>query len=281
MNGTNSFSATACAGSQICFNINSTDANAPQNTYVSWDNSIPGATFTVTPGSRESGTFCWTPTLADVNSSPHCFTATVHDNNCPIFGSQTFSYCIDVQAISVAVPNQVVGCNGTATLTATASGSTAGYTYLWSTGATTQSITAGAGSYQVSVTSGPCTATTTATITQTVGVNASTTSTPVACNGGNNGTATAIVNGGTGPYTFSWSPAGGTGISASNLTAGNYTVIVTDAMGCSSTSTVTVTQPTLLTAAASSTPALCNGASNGTATVIASNGTAEIGRAHV
>ena len=112
MNGTNSFSATACAGSQICFNINSTDANAPQNTYVSWDNSIPGATFTVTPGSRESGTFCWTPTLADVNSSPHCFTATVHDNNCPIFGSQTFSYCIDVQAISVAVPNQVVGCNG-------------------------------------------------------------------------------------------------------------------------------------------------------------------------
>ena len=41
MNGTGDFSAVVCAGDQICFNITSTDADAAQNTYVSWDNSIP------------------------------------------------------------------------------------------------------------------------------------------------------------------------------------------------------------------------------------------------
>lgn len=46
------------------------------------------------------------------------------------------------------------------------------------------------------------------------------------------GTATIVESGGTGPYTFSWSPTGGTAATASGLAPGNYTVTVTDSKGC-------------------------------------------------
>ena len=273
MNGTNNFSQTVCAGNQLCFSINSTDADAAQNTFVTWDNSIPGASFVVAAGNRQSATFCWTPSVADINSSPHCFTATVHDDNCPVYGSQTFSYCITVEGLEVTVPNQTVGCGGTAVLNATATGGSGAYTYAWSTGASTQSITVGAGSYNVTASDGICSATTTATITQSAGVNSSVVSTDVSCSGGNNGSATVTGSGGTPPFTYSWSPVGGTGTTASNLSAGSYTVTVTDAMGCSSTSSVTISEPAQLSASTNVTAVLCNGGSNGNATVIASNGT--------
>lgn len=58
--------------------------------------------------------------------------------------------------------------------------------------------------------------------------------------GGANGTATATVSGGSAPYSFSWSPGNGSGETITGLTAGNYTATVTDANGCTATSTVTV-----------------------------------------
>jgi lysyl endopeptidase len=58
--------------------------------------------------------------------------------------------------------------------------------------------------------------------------------------GGNNGTATVVVTGGTEPYTISWSQGAGSELTATGLDAGNYTVTVTDNNGCSTSSTVTV-----------------------------------------
>ncbi len=58
--------------------------------------------------------------------------------------------------------------------------------------------------------------------------------------GGNNGTATATPSGGTPPYTYSWSPSGGSDATASGLSAGNYTVTVTDDEGCEATANVTI-----------------------------------------
>ena len=77
MNGTNVFSMTVCAGSQTCFTINSGDGDAVQNTYIDWDHSIPGGILTTLPGHRETATFCWTPTQADISPNPHCFTVVV------------------------------------------------------------------------------------------------------------------------------------------------------------------------------------------------------------
>jgi hypothetical protein len=61
----------------------------------------------------------------------------------------------------------------------------------------------------------------------------------------NDGSATAVINGGTPPYTYTWSN-GGTTNPQVNLAAGLYTVIVTDANGCiiSDTTSVNAYNPT-------------------------------------
>ena len=51
------------------------------------------------------------------------------------------------------------------------------------------------------------------------------------CNNGNSASASVSASGGTAPYTYLWS-TGATTMSISNLTAGSYSVTVTDANGC-------------------------------------------------
>ncbi|PSJ72030.1 hypothetical protein C7N43_36300, partial [Sphingobacteriales bacterium UPWRP_1] len=95
----------------------------------------------------------------------------------------------------------------------------------------------------------------------------------VSCFGGNNGSTAVSVAGGTSPYTYLWSN-GGTTASISGLTAGAYTVVVTDANGCTNTVTQTITQPTTLTASITGqTDVSCNGGNNGSVTIGASGGT--------
>ena len=91
---------------------------------------------------------------------------------------------------------------------------------------------------------------------------------------GSLGSATANASGGNAPYTFSWnsSPVQ-TSATATNLPAGNYTVIVTDNNGCSATDAVEITASNSLTVLTSGDQQICAG---GTATlwVNVSNGTA-------
>ncbi len=156
INGTNNFTASVCAGNQLCFNISSADNDASQNTFINWDESIPGATFTITPGPRQSARFCWTPGQADLGST-RCFTVTIQDDNCPFLGSQVFSYCINVSGISAdAGPDLSVGCNSNATVTATASGGSGTYNYNWNNGLSGPALTGGPGTYIVTVSDGSC-----------------------------------------------------------------------------------------------------------------------------
>lgn len=151
-------------------------------------------------------------------------------------------------------------------------GSPDSYTYIWSNSENTATINnLSAGNYSVTVTSASnCTATASVTITQPTALTA-TTSQNNGCNGSCNKTATVLPSDGTTPYTYIWNN-GQTGATATGLCTGNYSVTVTD--GCTNTSvqSVTITDPTVLTATTSQVePSLSS--CDGTATVIPSGGT--------
>ena len=110
-----------------------------------------------------------------------------------------------------------------------------------------------------------CTATTTGNITQPSAVTASSSNTAILCNGGNS-TVTVSASGGTPGYT-------GTG--TFSHAAGTYSYTVTDANGCTATTTGKITQPSAVTASSSNTAILCNGGSS-VVTVSASGGTRSI-----
>lgn len=168
-------------------------------------------------------------------------------------------------------------CTGSATVNATGgfTGCSSAYSYSWapSGGNTANANGLCAGIYTVTVTDiNGCNATRTVNITAAPSFTVSSVQTNTSCNGGSNGSATVTPTGGTGPFSYSWSPSGGNGSSASGLSAGTYTVTVTDALGCTGTVSVTITQPIAITASTSSSPALCNGGSTGSATVSATGG---------
>ena len=226
-------------------------------------------------------TYSWAPsggTAATASGLPvGVYTVTVTDANaCTLTRSFTIT---QPTAISVTPSQTNVACNGGSNGTASVAvtGGTPGYTYSWAPSGGTAATATGlaAGTYTCTITdANACTKTQTFTITQPTAFTATTSFTTVSCNGGSNGTATVTPSGGTGPYTYSWAPSGGTAATATGLAIGTYTVTVTDANACSITRSVTITQPTALTSTASMTTVACNGGSNGMATVNVSGGTA-------
>ena len=172
------------------------------------------------------------------------------------------------------------GCgqsNGSATVTAV--GGAGGYTYSWGTtpaqtGATATGLAAG--TYTVTVTdSGGCSNTCNVDLTPpggpscmaSVGVNPG-------C-GLSNGTATVSPSGGTGPYSYAWSTSPvQTGITATGLSAGTYTVTVTDNNNCSTTCNTTLVSPggPTCTLVANTQPS-CSNLNGGSVTVTGAGGT--------
>ena len=130
------------------------------------------------------------------------------------------------------------------------SGGTAPYNITWSTapvqtGTTVTNLSAG--NYTANITDNSCpplTATYTFAITQTNGVAVTPVITNVKCKGGNNG-ALSITNTGTVAATYTWS-TGSNASSISNLTAGNYSVVISSNTGCNMTLGLTVTEPPAL-----------------------------------
>src|SRR6185312_5055378 len=86
------------------------------------------------------------------------------------------------------------------------------------------------------------------------------------------GKATASVSGGTPAYSYSWTD-GETNATATNLTAGSYTVTITDANGCSATASVTIVQNSLTTSITVNSNVSCHGGNNGSLTANPSGGT--------
>ncbi|MCK6649127.1 MAG: PKD domain-containing protein, partial [Bacteroidia bacterium] len=187
----------------------------------------------------------------------------------------------DTLAITVSSPMSLTftetnvtcagACNGSVTSALT--GGIAPYTYSWTNGSTTQNISAVcAGTYTLTVTDVVgCSTQQVATITEPLSMAVTNTSSNVTCNAACDGTANVFVTGGSLPYTYAWSN-GQTTDSISNLCAGSYTCVITDANGCSVTSTVVITQPQALLVDAIPPVTICVGQS-ATLTAYAVGGT--------
>jgi hypothetical protein len=116
------------------------------------------------------------------------------------------------------------------------------------------------------------TATTDMVVNVTVtGPSVSINTTNVSCNGGSNGTASAMVAGGIAPYTYVWNN-GQINQTITGLTPYTYHVDVVDAHGCTGGASTTITQPTPLAATATTTDVTTYNGTDGSATVSVTGG---------
>ncbi len=163
--------------------------------------------------------------------------------------------------------------NGSASVTAT--GTTGVVSYKWSTGAISSTINGiPAGSYSVTVTDGSgCSNVGTVSVNTSGGsLSASVTKSDASC-GIANGVGTVVVTSGTSPYSYKWN-TGATDASVKSLGAGNYTITVSDAAGCSTILTFSIGSTTSITVTADSKNVTCNGGTDGQLTAMVSGGSA-------
>ena len=225
-----------------------------------------------------------TVTLNVVSCTSYHFKLAISDACDGIFDSGVFfkaaSLTCNPLPMAVTATSTPASCAGnTGTATATPTGGNPPYTYTWiPSGQTTPTATGlAAGNYSVTVVdaSGCFNATTTVTVSGGGSFTTTSSQVNVTCFGGNNGSATISPAGGNAPYTYSWSPSGGAASTAAGITAGNYTVTVTDASGCVQTALYTITQPAAITSSITATTNVsCFGGHDGSATANASSGTA-------
>lgn len=245
-----------------------------------------GTVSAVATGGTTPYSYSWNSSPAQTSASATglaagAYTVTITDNNgCTATSSTTITQPAAYSASISAQTN--VDCYGNANgaATVTAIGGTSPYAYSWTGGATTANISNKiAGTYTATVTdANGCTTTAIATITEPVAALAASisTSTNVLCRGNSTGSATVAVTGGTSTYTYSWnSNPVQTTATASGLAAGSYTVTVTDANNCTTTASVSITEPSASLAATitAQTNVLCNAATTGAAEVTATGGT--------
>ena len=205
------------------------------------------------------------------------YTVTVTDaNGCTANSGGTVNEPSAALAVTSLVITDVL-CYGTQTgsIDITVTGGTVPYSFLWSSGATTEDLTnAPAGTYSVTVTDAHgCTTVSGGTISQpATGITITSIVTNVLCNGDNSGAVNITVSGGSLPYAFAWSN-GAVTEDISSLTAGSYTVTVTDANGCTGVHTVQVTEPSDLNVTPTVVDASCPDVRDGSITLTISGGT--------
>ncbi|MEM6263750.1 MAG: T9SS type A sorting domain-containing protein [Bacteroidota bacterium] len=182
-----------------------------------------------------------------------------------------------VSGPSVALNTHDATCAATNGAARAISTGNAPFTYTWTNGQTTDSISGLApGNYSVTVVdANGCSDIQSFTINSTGGPTLAPASTQnVTCNGGNDGDIQVTVSGGTGPFTYSWSN-GTTSQNLSMIPAGTYTLTVTDANSCVAVLTETLTEPAQAVDVllVTSTDVSCAAGVDGSATVTITGGT--------
>ncbi|NUY79666.1 gliding motility-associated C-terminal domain-containing protein [Flavobacterium sp. MAH-1] len=218
-------------------------------------NNLANGTISVNIGGGTPGyTFNWTKDTAPFSTSqnltglaPGVYEVTVSDqNNCgPIAMSFTIT---EPQPLVASIVSQTnVECYGanTGALSVTALGGTPietspgvfGYQYAWTgpngfSSSDPNIANLFAGDYTLTVTdANNCQTNLSVTVTQSPEIVIAYTATEITCYGANDANLTVNLSGGVAPYTFTWSNMA-TILNQTNLAAGDYTITVTDALGC-------------------------------------------------
>ena len=213
-------------------------AAIPTVTNVTCNGGANGAIALAVSGGNGNFTYQWsntTVTTQDIGSlSANTYNVTISDHKgCT---KDTFASVIQPQPFIITPSVQPDSCSysadGSATLSV--SGSTPGYTYLWSTGDTTATVIGLAiGTYSATITdANGCTAVAAGIqISSPDSLTASASLTLDSCEAGV-GSISVNVSGGTAPYTYVWTPVSGTASELLSLSKGEYTIVITDAHAC-------------------------------------------------
>ncbi len=272
---TTTAAAVVLNGAQVVVIINSTDesCNGADN----------GTAFvTNTTGGALPYTYQWNTTPLQTlpfatNLAPGTYTITATDlNGCTATASASVDAGPNIAVTLAATDVICFGKNtGAASVFSTTNGG-ANLSYLWSPGgATTSSISnLFAGTYTVTVSNDQgCSGTASALVADGPQIFPNPTVSDATCNYSSDGSIALNVTGGVSPYNYQWNdPAAQTTATASNLAAGTYSVTITDANGCTTTSTQTVEAPIPADVDIAGTNISCFNGSDGTATVTITNG---------
>jgi len=237
-----------------------------------------GKISTTVQGGITPYTYLWTGGLTTANISnlpPATYTVTVTDSNsCTITGNATITTPLPLQ-LSIQTVNVLCSGNNTGSITATLSGGTGAYNYLWSNAATTAAIAQLiAGSYTITGTdANNCTVDTSIVITQPAPLVITVDSSIApSCYGYADGSIYTTESGGVTPYTLSWSNTS-TASNITNLANGTYTLTFTDSDQCSVTNSVTITSPDSIVITPTLTDVSCFGKNDGNIKTVVTGGT--------
>jgi gliding motility-associated-like protein len=268
-----------------------------QNLRCNGDNS-GSISVSITGGSSPSYTYSLYSVVLDpiiINNYPinnYTFSSLPADNNyllviqVPI-GGGAFAFCS--QSITLTQPPPLSISSGSITNTTcnggndgainviVSGGPTGPYTYSWNNGATTKDISGLiAGNYTLTITDGNnCSLSKTFTVTEPNPISATSIISNVSCLGGSDGAIDLSISGGTTPYFSTIWSNGATTEDISGLTAGSYSIKITDANNCTKTLNYTITQPLAdITVTNTTTNVACNGTSTGAINITPTGGTA-------
>lgn len=238
------------------------------------------ATVSVTSGGTAPFTYLW-------NGGSTAATATNLGYGLKTVTVTDFVGCTSTANVSVSevntptitlgsVTNSACYGNGSANgaITIAITGGTTPYTYAWSNSATTQNLSnLVAGTYSLLVTDGSnCKATFNATVGEPDSLKVVAASTVSPTCGNFDGAAKATVTGGVAPYTYLWDSGSQTTQTATSLPAGTYSVVVTDAHGCTKSGTVSLSNSNAPNITAVVTDVSCFNGSNGAINISVTGG---------
>ena len=170
------------------------------------------------------------PSLDYTNLGPSVYSLSVIDQNgCPARGG-TYVLIGGLQANIALTHPSCFGQQGSASITVTIG--TPPYQYLWSNGSSGSAVQLAAGNYSVTVSDSTGRFTIKSlTMTSPPEITLAEQIQNESISGYDDGAVSVSASGGVPPYTYEWS-TGNLGTTLSNLSNGNYTVTVTDQVGC-------------------------------------------------